>query len=212
MNCGLCQSSYFTKINGADERNYYLCGNCSLISVSKYNFISHSKEREIYLTHNNGIDQPGYVEFLNRAVKPALKYLTKTMTGLDYGCGYAPTLSEILARQGYKCENYDPFFVPNDLDLKYDFIFSTEVFEHFCRPEIEMRKITELLKPGGILIIMTERWQSLKQFNNWYYTRDPSHIVFYNKNTFKFISNKFGYTKLYDDHKRITIHRKNETA
>jgi 2-polyprenyl-3-methyl-5-hydroxy-6-metoxy-1,4-benzoquinol methylase len=43
---------------------------------------------------------------------------------------YAPVISELLKRNGYRCENYDPIFFMKELNKKYDFIFSTEVFEH----------------------------------------------------------------------------------
>ncbi|MDZ7763676.1 MAG: class I SAM-dependent methyltransferase [Melioribacteraceae bacterium] len=209
MTCRLCANTELKSLQGADDRAYYLCSNCSLISASPDSYVSTDEEKARYLTHNNGIDQPGYVEFLNRAVEPALNYLNKDMVGLDYGCGYAPTLSKILKKRGYQCEDYDPYFVENPLNKKYDFIFSTEVFEHFNDPAAELEKIYNLLKPTGLLIIMTERWDDLDKFKNWYYTRDPSHVVFYNNETFDFIESKYNYTKLYDDQKRVTIHKKN---
>jgi len=208
MVCKLCLNNELNEISGADTRNYFLCNNCSLISVHPNNYISRSEEKKRYLSHINGIDQPGYVEFLNRAIEPASNYLNKDMLGLDYGCGYAPTLSKILKQKGILCEDYDPYFVKNDLNKKYDFIFSTEVFEHFGDPRIELEKIDELLKPGGFLIVMTERWDELNRFSKWYYTRDPSHVVFYHSKTFDYIESKFEFKKLFDDRKRIIVYKK----
>ncbi len=208
MNCRLCLKSKQRKVGGADERDYYLCLNCQLISVSPEHFLSGSEEKERYLSHNNGIEHRGYVDFLNRAVEPALRFLTKDMLGLDYGCGYAPTLATILARKGYRCENYDPYFVKNNLNKQYDFIFSTEVFEHFCNPRRDIENIASLLQPHGILVVMTERWTGFEKFRNWYYTRDPSHVVFYHDTTFEYICSEFGFQKIDDDDRRVLLLRK----
>lgn len=179
-----------------------------MIGASSNYVISAKEEKERYLSHNNGIDQPGYVKFLKRAVDPAEKFIYEDMLGLDYGCGYSPTLSKILEQKGYSCEDYDPYFVPNELNKKYDFIFSTEVFEHFENPAAELETIDQILKRNGLLIIMTERWDDLNRFGKWYYTRDESHIVFYHDETFDYICEEFGYQKIYDDEKRVIILRK----
>jgi hypothetical protein len=203
MICNLCDNNNLTLINSSDNRDYYLCNNCSLISVNPDNFISNKDEKERYQTHNNGIEFKGYVNFLNKAIKPALQFLEKNMIGLDYGCGHTPTLSKLLQQQGIKCEDYDPFFVKNELNKQYDFIFSTEVFEHFFEPK-------NLIKKNGILIVMTDVWNDVEQFNNnWHYSRDTTHVVFYHKKTFAFICNKFNLQILYNDESRIIILRKN---
>ncbi len=208
MDCRLCLGRQVKKINGADNRDYYLCLHCKLVTVSPEYFLTPGKEKEQYLTHNNGIQYQGYVDFLNRAVAPALKFLKKGMDGLDYGCGHTPTLSKMLEMHGYYCEDYDPYFIKNDLNKKYDFIFSTEVFEHFCNPRTEIEKIDNLLKPNGMLIIMTERWESIDAFAAWYYTTDPSHVAFYHTNTIDYMCTEFGFQKIFDDKHSVTLLRK----
>jgi SAM-dependent methyltransferase len=209
MICRLCLSNNESVIIcGADSREYFLCKNCNLINAHHDYFPAKEVEKERYLTHQNGIEHPGYVEFLSRAINPALRFININMKGLDYGCGYAPTLSKLLGRKGISCDDYDPFFVKKKFNEKFDFIFSTEVFEHFFHPRKEIAKIDELLKPDGLLIVMTERWSSIKQFESWYYTKDPTHISFYHSLTFDYICSNFKYKKLYDDNSRIIILRK----
>lgn len=209
MQCNLCLNTELTIIQSDDNRNYYLCNNCNLISVSQVSFISAKEERERYLTHNNGIEFKGYVDFLNQAIKPAVQFIDKNMIGLDYGCGHTPTLSKLLDQKGYLCEDYDPFFVKNELNKKYDFIFSTEVFEHFFDPKKEIEKIVNLIKNNGILIVMTEKWNNLEQFNNnWHYLRDSTHVVFFHEKTFKYICKEFGLKIIYDDKSRTVILKK----
>lgn len=205
MACRLCLGDRIQKITGSGKREFHLCQHCKLITISPQHFLSPDEEKKRYLTHKNGIQYQGYVDFLNRAVRPALKFITKPMCGLDYGCGHAPTLSKILKMQGYQCEDYDPYFVPHDLDKKYDFIFSTEVFEHFRSPRRDIKKIVDLLQPGGILIIMTERWKTIDTFPNWYYHHDPSHVAFYHNETIDYICGAFRLKKIFEDNSRITV-------
>lgn len=210
MQCSLCLNTALSTIKSNDNREYFLCNICYLISVSHDNLISGDKEKERYLTHNNGIEFKGYVNFLNLAIEPALQFIEKDMIGLDYGCGHTPTLSTLLKQQGCFCEDYDPFFVKNNLNKKYDFVFSTEVFEHFWNPKEEIETLLNLIKVNGILVVMTEKWTDIEQFNNnWHYLRDITHVVFYNKKTINFICNEFNLQLLYDDKKRVVIFRKN---
>jgi len=188
-----------------DPRSYFFCENCYLISVDKKCFPSGEKEKQRYLTHNNGIQFQGYVDFLSRAITPSLQFLRKGMTGLDYGCGHAPTLSRLMESHGYPCENYDPFFVKHPLDKKFDFIFSTEVFEHFFYPERELRKIKSLLNENGLLTVMTQRWKDRDHFAHWQYARDTTHVCFYHSRTFDFICEEFGFEKLHDDGRELLI-------
>ncbi len=207
--CRLCgEGGKLSSLEGVDERDYYFCEKCYLISVAEEQLPGEREEKERYLTHRNGIQFEGYVKFLLQAVDPALQFIKKDTVGLDYGCGPSPTVSELMARKGYVCENYDPFFVPHELKGKFGFIFSTEVFEHFFRPGEEIARIGGLLDEGGILIVMTERWENIGEFSKWYYARDNSHVCFYHPRTFGYICEEFGFEKLFDDGKRVVILRK----
>jgi SAM-dependent methyltransferase len=209
LSCRLCFSrDNLREVTGADKRKYFLCGLCSLINVYPEYFLNPEDEKKRYLTHNNGPEHTGHVEFLKRATGPALKYLNKDMHGLDYGCGYAPSLSVILKEHGYKCDDYDPIFKDRPLNKKYDFIFSTEVFEHFFYPAKDIKKICDLLNPEGILVVMTELWKNLEQFKVWHYTKDSAHTAFYCMETFDYLCTGFHLEKLYDDGNRVVIMKK----
>lgn len=209
MKCTLCENSILHAIAPEkDKRRYFYCSNCSLIFTNKLFLPAIKEELDLYLLHNNSIEEPGYVNFLNRVIEPALPFFTPGMVGLDYGCGPGPTLSEIVAQSGFRCFNYDPIFDFSHPFLKYDFIFSTECFEHFHHPGIEIQVIYDLLKPGGYLCIMTERWESLEIFENWYYKIDPTHVSFFHKKTFDYIKEKYGFKELYSDHNRVIILQK----
>jgi hypothetical protein len=207
--CRLCRSGNgLSPVAGVDDRRYVFCNTCFLIQAGREHFLDRQEERKRYLTHQNGIEYEGYVKFLNLAIGPALEFIGRDMVGLDYGCGHAPTLSRLLGRKGYRCEDYDPFFVRHRLDKVFDFIFSTEVFEHFSHPGREIRKIRSLLEKDGLLVVMTDRWKTLEHFARWHYARDRTHVSFYHSRTFDFLCGNFGFSRVYDDGNRVTILRK----
>lgn len=205
MICRLCQKGDAEIKLRAGGRHYFVCPRCSLINMAKDEFPDEAQEKQRYLTHNNGMQFQGYVDFLSRAIHPALQFFREGMTGLDYGCGPEPTLSRLVASHGYPCADYDPFFAPHPLNKNFDFIFATEVFEHFFYPDRELSKIHALLNKDGILIIMTKRWTDLDRFATWHYTRDPTHVCFYHCRTFDFMCEKFGFEKLHDDGRELSI-------
>ncbi|MFN4234389.1 MAG: class I SAM-dependent methyltransferase [Bacteroidia bacterium] len=210
INCPLCLSSNSANpIKGADDRVYYKCENCFLIFVDKQFLPLPENELKRYNQHQNSIDDKEYVDFLNQAIHPALKYIQPNFIGLDYGCGKNAVLSQLLSKYGITCQNYDVYFSPKWPENSFDFIFCTETTEHFFFPEREFLKMIAHLKKGGLLIIMTELWTSIDDFKNWYYTRDFTHVCFYHQNTINYLAQKFNLTMLFNDAKRVVIFSKN---
>ncbi|HDR52142.1 MAG TPA: class I SAM-dependent methyltransferase [Mariniphaga anaerophila] len=209
--CPLCYTESFQpEIVGPKNRFFHLCENCKLVFEEKSNQPSRDEEKERYLEHDNGIQYEGYVNHLNQAIKPALKYLQPDFRGLDYGCGPVPTLNILVEQEGFACEFYDPIFFPEYPMGTFDFIFATECFEHFFRPEHELQKLENLIKPGGILVVMTQLWKDTAKFKGWRYAHDPTHVVFYHENTFRFMSTHYGYNILEIKKDRVVILQKKQ--
>ena len=209
IRCPLCFSGKADAVKGPDARDYYLCISCGLISAGREHRLSAEEEKARYESHNNSPECPGYVDFLNRAVKPALGFISKGMRGLDYGCGPEPVLSRMVEREGVGCAYYDPYFFPDiDESAVYDFIFSTECFEHFFSPSVEIDRIYGMLKRGGILTVMSRLWKDAGGFEEWYYPRDPSHMAFYSLKTVGYISDKWGMRQVFSDGESVFILRK----
>lgn len=207
--CPLCASTApFTHIIGPRNRGYLLCQNCQLIFMSRQFLPDRTTEKARYQAHQNGPQDAGYVSFLNQAITPALPCLNGSMRGLDYGCGPVPTLSGLLQVHGLHCENYDPYFYPAFPENQFDFIFATEVVEHFFHPGNELQRISELLKPGGILTVMTEPWLSLQGFAEWHYAKDFTHVCFYNDRTIAYICTQYGFEKMQQSSARVTVLKK----
>lgn len=211
MTCKVCQSvSWYIEGVMADQRSFYQCSNCYLVQVATEHLPSFRDEKTHYDTHQNGPEYQGYLDFLNRAVKPMLLYLKKSMQGLDYGCGPGPAISYLLDRKGIACEDYDPFYFPIPIKGSYDFLLATECVEHFHYPLKELEKIDGLVKPGGMIGIMTETYESTERFKNWYYIRDRTHVVFFHQKTFEWIAREFSWEMKYTDHQRVFIFKKSD--
>jgi len=207
--CPLCYTESFQPdVEGPKGRLFHLCENCMLVFEEKSNLPNRDEEKERYLEHENSIHQKGYVTHLNQAIKPALKYLKPGFRCLDYGCGPVPTLNKLVEKEGFACEFYDPIFFPENSLGTYDFVFATECFEHFFRPANELKKLGGLLKPGGFLVVMTQFWKETTKFKGWRYANDPTHVVFYHEQTFRFIAAHFGFEILEIINDRVVILQK----
>ncbi len=177
------------------ERNHYKCHVCDCIFVPYKYHLDTGRQKQRYLEHNNDPTDPRYRKFLSRATIPLLKHINKGSVGIDYGSGPGPTISPMLQKHGLKTINFDPIFAPNKsvLSYKYDFITCTETAEHFSNPLKEFGIFQKLLKPKGVLVVMTSLLDTCDDFSNWYYNHDPTHIVFYSKSTMKWINRKFNW-------------------
>lgn len=148
-----------------------------------------------YLLHRNDPDDARYRRFLETLTKPLLERLPPGSCGLDYGCGPGPALAVMLREAGHDVALYDPFFHhdPAVLDNQYDFIACAEVIEHFHRPSEEFEKLNALLRPGGLVAVMTRFLSDDSTFAQWHYRRDPTHVVFYREQTLQRIAARFGW-------------------
>lgn len=207
--CPLCGATGpFEAVVDVRKRCHRLCGRCRLLFAEERFLPSPESERERYAKHQYGLDDSGYVAFLRQAIDPALPHLTPDMRGLDYGCGHSPTLCRLLEQAGLHCENYDPFFFPAPPVGPYDFLFATEVVEHFFHPAADWARMSSLLKAGGCLFAMTAPWEDLETFSTWGYASDETHVCFYHRQTLEWIFSAFGLEELDRRNPRVSILRK----
>jgi len=209
--CPLChETEQITALESAMPRRYLACGRCYLAFMHPDDYLSDTEEKAYYATHENSIEDEGYVRFLNILLDPLLELIDGRvgLTALDYGCGPGPTLSVLLEKAGINCSNYDPFFFPEAVTPPYNVITATECFEHFHRPAEELTKLASWLTPGGHLALMTSRWSTPEKFMHWHYNRDPTHVIFMHDKTIEFIEKTFPLSCLFKDEKRVVIFNK----
>jgi 2-polyprenyl-3-methyl-5-hydroxy-6-metoxy-1,4-benzoquinol methylase len=175
---------------------YHRCGTCALTFLDPERWPSPDAERARYEEHDNRPDDPGYRRFLAKLADPLDARLPRGSEGLDFGCGPGPTLSGMLAACGHHVRDYDPFFLPDEdaLARSYDFIACSEVIEHVHDPWSVLTRLDGLLRPGGVLGVMTGMVDDRADFANWYYVRDPTHVCFYHPDTMAWIAERFGWT------------------
>ncbi len=207
--CPLClNTKLFTMITGPDKRTYRSCDSCKLIFTDTRYQPTRKEAEKRFKTNKNGIQYPTYLEILKQAFKPDLPFINSSLTGLDYGCGPEPTLSTFLDQEDITCDSYDPIFFPELPQKQYDFIFSTECFEHFFLPAKEMQQIKKMLKPEGILIVLTELWTNAEAFAKWNNAKDAMHVSFYHRITMDFICTKYGFSIIPSDNPEVTVFQK----
>lgn len=193
MTCPLCTNK--NSLRSVDSKELFTqCLECRLIFKPQSARLTQDLERARYESHENSIENKGYVDFLTPAADAVCARAKKGSQGLDYGCGPQPVLALLLNQKGFAVGYYDPFFFPEGLKLsvkKCDFITCTEAAEHFFNPGAEFARIFSLLKPDGFLVLMTEVFQENINIDEWYYAKDPTHVCFYSKETFVWIARKF---------------------
>lgn len=189
-------------------RAYLICGGCGLMYLDPVLRMSVPAARRRYLSHRNGREDRGYCDFLHRAIDAARPYLSTGSKGLDYGCGPSPTLSGLLTDLGYRMTDYDPLFRDVPLDPPYDFVFSTECFEHFEEPAREIERVVALLAPEGLLTVMSELRREGMDLERWHYLSDPTHVSLYTERTWAHICRVYGLRPVAGDGRRVFVLRK----
>lgn len=213
MKCHLCHSATeeFIVKNRKFERPYYRCKNCSFIFVDKAAVLEKDEELARYNMHNNSIEDPRYREYFDKFIDYSFDGIVGVENILDYGSGPEPVLASVLREEGYHVDIYDKYFSPEKVfkNRKYDLITMTEVIEHIYYPLEVFEEITSALKEGGYFVIMTNfHKNSWEEFKNWWYIQDPTHIAFYNMETFRYIGEKFGFKILKNNGKNIVVFKK----
>ena len=206
MNCLLCRSIAISRREDAFE-----CADCQLVFKNPQFYYNSNQDLKRYSTHNNNEQDAGYIDFLKRIVSPLTSFLPKHFTALDFGCGPGPILSLLLSEKGGLVENYDPLFFNNTeiLNKTYDVVTSSEVVEHFKDIEKDWELLIGLVKPQGLLAIMSLFISTDIDYKSWWYKNDPTHVVFYHENTFNYLAKRFELEILYNDNKSVIIFRKN---
>jgi SAM-dependent methyltransferase len=188
--CPLCSRGDALLYHEDERRRYHRCRECLLIFVDPGQRPSREEESERYREHRNVAGDEGYEAFLRRLSDPVSARLDPGARGLDFGCGPEPVLAAIMARQGFDMRSYDPLFHPDPSVLtdRYDFITCSEVLEHVHEPGSLLPRLGSMLRPGGLLGIMTRFPGHEHPFATWWYRRDPTHLCFYGEETMQWLA------------------------
>ena len=199
--CPLCSSLGAEFVVLINQREYLECENCDLVFVDPVLRPDRATEYNHYQNHNNHIGDASYQKFLSTLFLPLIEKLPPHSSGLDYGCGPGPALAYMMEQAGHVMSLYDPCFFPDQgiLAETYDFICCSEVVEHFHNPAEEFKRLRKMLKPGGILGVMTSFAPDSSQLKDWYYLQDITHVVFYREKTFCWIAEELEWNVCFPD-------------
>ncbi|MFN3312342.1 MAG: class I SAM-dependent methyltransferase [Hyphomonas sp.] len=196
IRCPVCEGLETEAFVRIGAREYWRCAVCAARFMEPAARLEASAENAHYQLHENDIHDPAYRRFLSKLAEPLLAVLPPGAEGLDYGCGPGPALGAMLAEAGHEIAYYDPFFAPGTeaLARDYDFVFCSEVAEHFHNPAGEFRRLRGLVRPGGWLGVMTCFQTDDARFAAWHYPKDPTHVVFYREATLRWLADAEGWT------------------
>lgn len=204
VKCPLCAGSQLRSVKHRFRggETFYLCGDCDLIFIDQQHRLSAKDEKARYQHHQNSLDDPDYLQFLS----PAVEWIDKNFAasgrliqGLDFGSGPTPVLAELLRQRKISMRIFDPYFA-SDLSVfeqEYDFVVSTEVFEHLYSPAVELPRLQKILRPGGVLVVMTRLHRGADSFLDWWYARDPTHVCFFSEKSFSWIAASGGFANVH---------------
>lgn len=186
LSCPLCCAADAYELPVAGKL-YHRCRACELVWLDAAEHLDPAREKAVYDGHDNQVDDPRYRQFLQRAFGEVQRRLPPPASGLDFGCGPGPALIAMGREAGYQMVGYDKFYAdePELLAQQYDFITSTEVIEHIATPRTVLDGLWGCLKPGGLLVLQTQRVLGDERFRQWRYRHDPTHIVFFAEASFR---------------------------
>lgn len=230
MKCRLCGNDnlklYYTQ-GHENQFKYYKCPNCQLVNYDIAGGLNQMKyTEEVYIhpreeSHKQNINQTATFNFIQKNVPQKGKIL-------DIGCGNGKILvlakdngwqanglelSESLARSINENFGIDVTvanfleYKPDDSE-KYDLVVLRHVLEHLPDSISAMKKINNLLKPGGYCVMEFPDIESyemkLKRFmektgiHKKKYRKDyvPGHSNEFSKPAFEYLLDRTGFTLL----------------
>ena len=211
MTCKICNSQT-TRWNDAPSHQFYHhCQNCEALFLDEQFHLTISDEKKCYDNHRNSLENEGYVQMFESFLDFFWEAIKPNSLALEFGSGPTPVLTVLLEKRGVRVHGYDKVYQP-ELTYQnhcYDFITSTEVFEHLSDPKAVLLHVQEYLKPKGIVALMTLfHTNDEQQFVQWWYKRDKTHITFFTLKTITVLADTCGFDVIKSDGKRIAVLQK----
>lgn len=209
--CRVCQTDTHTFTDRQLKQVAHRCQACLAVFKDPQHFPTQAQEKARYDTHNNTLDSPGYVAFLNQFIDRAVIPFITHGRCLDYGCGPGPVCVHLLRERGFDAGGYDPIYAPSlsRFTQTYDLITCTEVLEHVFDPHAVFQTFQTVTHPGSIVAIMTLFVpESNADYQSWWYRRDETHVGFYHHLSFEVLALQYGFEiVLYQHPNLITLRR-----
>jgi SAM-dependent methyltransferase len=209
MHCSLCGGN--TKPSRVyDGYQYHICPDCDFL-FTPYNPEKMTYSSDYWEMESAEAARREREDCCMRAAELIFLSKIKIEKILDFGCGLGITvnwLKEKFSLDAYGIDKYGQFapseylFREDILTTKkleaasFDAIYSIEVVEHLPQDMIlpVFRKLTDLLKPGGMMLINTGTLEYIEESGDTAYI-DPAkrgHISIFSKKAFRKIADMLG--------------------
>lgn len=183
-----------------------ICPSCRLVFPGvrpQKNFYQRYYSKNYYEQGNSLFTILGkiYSKFITFYIKVFISRLKKEGEILDFGCGRGHFLQSLPSSFGktgveinsqarkYIKDNYSSISVFNSLEesklknKKFDLITLWHVIEHIDSPKDTMKKLSDILKPKGNIIITTPNshsWSFSLTKSHWFHLDAPRHLGLFN--------------------------------
>lgn len=232
--CPVCASSNSKYLFQIQQGQLIECDNCHLFYYTPqpsaqelenfYNSEDYRNEFSESLMSGTEFASNRYLQFEKALKKYTPKVLTQSSRNLlDIGCGTGDFLqianqngwqvsgTEISTKAVQEISKKTSFSIFSgdilSLDLpqkNYDVITLYHVIEHLIAPNEFLKRIRELLKPGGLFFLETPNIGGIGfkiKRKAWSHLIPPEHIIYFNPSSLKFTLKKVGF----EDIKTLTI-------
>ncbi len=206
--CPVCGSAGATPVIARKGFRYVRCDGCGAVYVDPMPSAEEAKAFYQDPAYFSGDAEIGYRDYaaMHRALAPHFRRRLRLLARwqprrgrlLDVGCadGYFLELAraegwevaEVEVSERMAKEAARRLQVPVVTALEelppgaYDVLTLWEVVEHFPQPVVELRRLVERLRPGGLLMLSTPNaghWQALHAPERWTSYRLPAHLVLF---------------------------------
>jgi hypothetical protein len=191
MECKICQYQETLKMPcTVGNRSFFSCPHCKLIFVPQSDWLSVEEEKKRYALHTNDINDAGYVNYFQHLIPFVESTIPSNGTVLDFGAGEHAVLTHLLQKRHISTTSYDPLYQSQDAlpGLQYDCIILSEVIEHVRELKKDWLLLGSHLKTKGSVIVRTQTYCELTNFQSWWYVQDPTHINFLSIQTLEFLA------------------------
>ncbi len=167
------------------RRTFLHCPACGLVFVPDREYPTVAAERSRYDRHDNTPTNLGYRRFLSEVADAVDRLDLGAGTILDFGAGEHAVLTQLLQERGRRARDYDPLYGRglNALAERYDLVIVCEVIEHLRDLTGELTRLESCLHPGGRVLLRTQIHPSVDDIADWWYSRDPTHLNFFARDT-----------------------------
>lgn len=216
-NCPCCSSTSFKPYFFIKSFSYLKCNKCGFLFLLNPD-VSKNQYDNKYFSNNIKSSYSGYMSYLDsekslrrnfkKYIRIAQKHVDfKEAEVLDIGCAYGFLLDEI-RKKGSRVTGIDYSEGPVDWmkknlhingyngsisnlkKKKYDVVIISETIEHISDIKVFMSSVFEILKPGGIFIIITGDCDSIVARllgKYWWYLNPPDHCSIYSSRALNFL-------------------------